>query len=167
GPRQQTDFFTETAIAVDIKNNLIRRNLFESPVSFFVTNLIPRAIWPDKPKSIVMWHYSLYRRGVDIWEKGGNALPSVVGQYYLSFGTIGVIWAGILYGSIFGLIQKNIEKVAEVKSEQILLLFTLLSFLFLSFRFLSPGLHYSPLLMWMLIRVRSNKAYNTRTMEDK
>ena len=85
-PRQHSDFFTETALAASIvpaERDYIR----ESPEWIILTNIIPRSWWEGKPVPQTFRVYSFYRWGRDVFVTGGNALPSVVGQYYMS-------WAG-------------------------------------------------------------------------
>ena len=141
-PRQQNDFFTETANAVVVRDNILGKNLGESPLLFFLVNPIPRALWSEKPLSQAMWNYTLYRwEGRDIWYTGGNALPSVVGQYYINWHVIGVIWAGLLYGILAALLGMLPTGKREFL-EYLVLAILGMTFLFVSFRFLSPGFHY-------------------------
>ncbi len=145
-PRQQSDFFTETAYAVNAKRNANGKNLIESPMFLILVNPIPRALWPAKPKSDVVWFYTLYRWNVDIWEFGGNALPSVVGQYYLIAGWIGVVWGGILFGLLAFIFQRFFHKPYR---EYKVIAFTGFAWLLVSYRLLGPGFHYT--FIWLLL----------------
>ena len=147
--RQQTDFFTEAATAVVVRDSILKEDLRESPLLFFVVNPIPRVLWPSKPLPQAMWHYSLYRWGIDIWEKGGNALPSVVGQYYITWGIPGVAWVGLFYGLAVGWLEKKLLSRGLV--EYCLLLGSAATFLFLSFRYLFPGFHYSTVALFVVL----------------
>lgn len=142
--RSQNDFFTETAYGIEVKDSGVEIT-YESPILLFLVNPIPRFLWPEKPRSEVIWSYSFYRwRGHDIWEKGGNALPSVVGQYYLIGGSLGVIWIG----SLFGLLAGWLGNIAQGRTiESFLFSVSGLAVLFMSFRWFGPGLHYSTVVL--------------------
>jgi len=151
-PKQQSDFFSEAATAVVVHDALPQGELHESPLLFFVLNPIPRALWPNKPMPETMWHYSSYRWGVDIWDKGGNALPSVVGQYYMDWGVIGVLWAGLMYG-MFAAWMERIATGKRQYYEFVGLGLSGLAFMLISFRFLAPGFHYSTLIMAVILLI--------------
>lgn len=141
--KQQSDFFTETAIAVEAARVVPEaRDLSEKPLWLFVVNVIPRVLWTEKPRPETIRVYTLHRWGVDIWEKGGNALPSVVGQYYMNWSWCGVAWAGCLFGMLGG----GFGKVAQrgcLQSEWFAIGVSGLTFVFVSFRALTPGFHYA------------------------
>ena len=46
--------------------------------------------------------HSRYIRGYDITKRGGNSLPSIVGQYLLSWGWFGIFEIGLWLGLIVG-----------------------------------------------------------------
>ncbi|HYP27606.1 MAG TPA: O-antigen polymerase [Blastocatellia bacterium] len=167
-PRQQNDFFSETAIAVVVHDSLPHGELRESPLLFFVVNPIPRALWPNKPMPETMWHYSSHRWGVDIWDKGGNALPSVVGQYYIDWGIAGVLWAGLMYG-MFAAWMERVATGRRQYYEFVALGLSGMAFMLISFRFLAPGFHYSTLILAVILLIyfklnkRSNKSLGGST----
>ena len=73
------DFFTETAIAVDLVPRFGYLEQFEP--ALYVTNFIPRSLWENKPYSQTLRYYSLGRSGFDEYLKTGTSrMPSVVGQ---------------------------------------------------------------------------------------
>ncbi|TMA51719.1 MAG: oligosaccharide repeat unit polymerase [Deltaproteobacteria bacterium] len=152
-PRQHSDFFTETAIAASIVPEE-RDYTGESPEWIILTNIVPRSWWEGKPVPQTIWVYSFYRWGRDVFVTGGNALPSVVGQYYMGWGWAGVVWAGVLFGACFGWLERI---AARAHGEPYLLLvpFTWMVFLFVAFRYLAPGFHYSAVLLsfvWLVAR---------------
>ncbi|TMA31008.1 MAG: hypothetical protein E6J79_20710 [Deltaproteobacteria bacterium] len=152
-PRQHSDFFTETAIAASIVPEE-RDYTGESPEWIILTNIVPRSWWEGKPVPQTIWVYSFYRWGRDVFVTGGNALPSVVGQYYMGWGWAGVVWAGVLFGACFGWLERI---AARAHGEPYLLLvpFTWMVFLFVAFRYLAPGFHYSAVLLssvWLAAR---------------
>jgi oligosaccharide repeat unit polymerase len=144
-PRQQVDFFTETAIAVIVRE-IRGENYGESPLIFFVSNLVPRVLWEGKPKSEIMWYYSLHRWGIDIWEKGGNALPSIVGQYFIAWGYAGVVWIGALLGFVTRVLSGQTGK-NNISCEYLAIFVSAFTYILMSFRFLSPGFHYSTIVL--------------------
>ena len=163
-PKQHNDFFTETALAVSIvrdSSDLIR----ESPEWITITNVIPRSLWSGKPVPETFWRYSFYRWGRNVFLTGGNALPSVVGQYYMNWGWPGVLWAGALFGVCFAILERI---AARTGNEPYLMLapFSGMIFFFVAFRYFGPGFHYIPgflSLIWLVgTRVTSVRAVNPR-----
>jgi len=140
--RQQTDFFTETALAASIP--LQRGYLHEVPEWVFIVNVIPRTFWPEKPTPRTYWVYSFYRWGRDVFETGGNALPSVVGQYYMNWGIPGVVWIGSLVGASLALLDAWLRR-ALGRPELMLAPLAWMVFVFLAFRYFGPGFHYPAL----------------------
>ena len=93
---KDNDFFTATAYSVAI--NRREKLTYESPFIHIVTGPIPRVLWRGKPELESMPVYSRYIWGYDIKERGRNTLPSIVGQYLLSWGWIGVLEIGLWLG---------------------------------------------------------------------
>ncbi len=149
-PKQQTDFFTETANAVVLRRDLPRGTLDESPLLFFAVNPIPRVLWPDKPLPQTIYYYTYYRWGVNIWDKGGNAIPSVVGQYFLNGGVVGVMWIGLLYGALVALLGLLARRPP---TETVLAAMSGLTFFLVSYRYLGPGFHYSSMLLLLIVMI--------------
>lgn len=84
------DFYTLTAHALAIGDDHGVRT-HDSVALEILAGPIPRAIWPGKPRGRAVVEFSWWIWGVDIDRKGGNTLPSIVGQYYLSWGWLGVL----------------------------------------------------------------------------
>ncbi|MBI4445047.1 MAG: oligosaccharide repeat unit polymerase [Acidobacteria bacterium] len=69
---------------------------YELAEPYFFTHWIPRRFWPDKPV-MQLWEY--YN---DAYSRGGafNVTPSVIGQFHMSWGIVGVVfgsaWLGFL-----------------------------------------------------------------------
>ena len=149
-PKQDIDFYTETANAVVVRDEYLPGPLYESGLLYILVNPMPRTLWPGKPVSYTQWHFTLFRWGIDIFERGGNALPSVVGQYYINFGVLGVAWVGLLFGGLVGWIERRLNR-SRLFYEHLALATSALTFLFLSFRFFSPGFHYSTVLLLLIV----------------
>lgn len=147
--KEQNDFFTETAIAIDVRER-IGFDLHEIPLVFFAANVVPRSLWPNKPMPQTLWYYSLDRRNADIWKQGGNALPSVVGQYYMNWGWLGVVWGGMLFGLLSFCFNMILWKYFY-RIESVLVGTMGAAFLFASFRFFGPGFHYPVLALVVMI----------------
>ena len=88
---------------------------FMEPMTpYFFTHWVPRKIWPDKPMSKALEYYS------STWTRGAkftqfNVTPSVIGQYYLSWGVAGVptigLWIGFLvYIADSCMLRANVSK---------------------------------------------------------
>ncbi|MFC7008607.1 oligosaccharide repeat unit polymerase [Halalkalicoccus sp. GCM10025322] len=67
-----------------------------------VTNMIPSAIWPEKP---VMTVGSLLRRTIDPSASGGWP-PGEMGIWYINFGFPGIAIGAIIYGAILRLLYE-------------------------------------------------------------
>ena len=110
-----TDFFSETMFAVNI---VVQKHgyIFESNVWLFLVHLVPRAIWVGKPVSEVSEIFIFERWGIDIYTQGGNVLPGVVGQYYMSQGVIGVLLGGVFFGVLCKFIDNRLNVVLNSRS---------------------------------------------------
>lgn len=104
------DFFTDLAIAVE----LVPREhgyFYTDDLFAFVTHPIPRFVWRNKPVSSILVFYNDRVHKGYFKKKSGNKLPSSIGQFYMSGGTLGVMLLGILAGLISatasGLIRAN------------------------------------------------------------
>lgn len=149
-PQQHIDFYTETANAVIVRDEYLQEPLRESALFYFVVNPIPRVFWRNKPIAMTQWHFTLYRWGVDIFDRGGNALPSVVGQYYMSFGTLGAVWIGMLFGLFIGWLERLFGRTSPYY-EEVLVVASALTFIFLSFRYFAPSFHYTTVLLFGIV----------------
>lgn len=121
----------------------------------FVTNLIPRAIWPDKPYSKVIREYSRARDGWDIYyEAGISRLPSVVGQAYISWGPLGVVQVSVFYALLLAWIDGRWRR--HHAGAFYLWLGVATAWVLVSFRGIFPGFHYPVLIIgliaWLLLR---------------
>lgn len=164
-PQQQIDFFTETANAVVVRDNILEKPLYESAIFYFTINPIPRVFWPDKPVAMTQWHFTMYRWGLDIFDTGGNALPSVVGQYYMSFNTLGVIWIGFLFGLLSAVLESLFHRAAS-RVEYLVAVVSGFTCMFISYRYLAPGYHYSTVLLFLIILVFRKSAVSREASDE-
>lgn len=143
------DFFTETAIAMD----LVPRKfdyIGQVDVTLFVSHMVPRSIWPSKPISEAIRLFTIGRDRKDAYVKTGlSRLPSIVGQQWMNFGWAGVMVMSLLYGLSFGAFERLIkpERMASFSSFTGIIG---LVWLFSAARMLIPGFHY-PVLISLLI----------------
>jgi len=145
-----TDFFTETAIAVDLVPS--RFDFIEQfePL-LFITNPIPRFLWESKPYSQTVRLFSLGRSGYDEYMRLGlSRLPSIIGQHYMSWGYPGVVICAIFWGWAFALFD-GFYQTASTHSIHAFFGALGMIWLFTCSRGLYPGFHYPVVLIGLLI----------------
>lgn len=137
------NLFLETAIAVSAFPKYFE-HVQQSTLILFITNPIPRAIWNDKPYPKVIREFAIARDGQDVYFTHGiSRLPSVVGQYYISWGVLGVVMISVAYGGLLALTDAHWRRPHSKLFYLGLAAVTI--WLLLSFRGLFPGFHYSVL----------------------
>lgn len=121
--------FTPLVFAISLMEG--RPYFNQSMGVLFVTDLVPRFIWPDKP-------------GHEYWEfynqisLGGNVTPSMLGQYYLNWGLPGGAIVGVIFGIWARIADILYARYLSAKNPLFLIFSAFVcTFLFLSFR------HYS------------------------
>lgn len=150
------DYFAENVFAVSIVPS--GHDYFkESNVLQFITSPIPRFIWPGKPISELIRFYTLARWNIDTVAGAGNTFPGIVGQYYMSWGWIGPI----LIGMIFGWLARKLDiyivpalKTGDIYKAGIGIL--MITWMVLSYRHVAPAYLY-PIIIYSLIIVMSRK----------
>ena len=140
----ETSDFIET-------NNVLTSSMFPIIDTFviFATNPIPRLIWNDKPIDNSFPQYNSLRTGLTGFEGSSNITPTIPGRYYMKYGIIGVIEAGVLIGFLW--FWSNIYIRKHLNSHILVLLVPVFSssLLFIVTRDLSAGRVY-PLLFLVL-----------------
>jgi oligosaccharide repeat unit polymerase len=145
------DFFTETAIAVSLVPKQFDY-IYQSHLWLFLTNPIPRAIWPDKPYPIVVELYGLGRSGMNEYrETGVSRMPSIVGQFYMNYGVWGVVLIGSFFGAVGALCSWVLKQTRDGNPLAALFATTTLTWLFVSFRGMYPGFHYPALILLCML----------------
>jgi hypothetical protein len=146
------DFFAETAVAMSLVPARFDY-VGDSAAWLFLTNPIPRAIWPEKPFSKVTLVYGIGRLGNDFTRTGASFMPSVVGQFFMSWGWLGVLEAGLLFGAAYGFIEVTWRRSAHGSwPELIAAAFAIL--LLVSYRGLYPGFHYGAVILVIVALLR-------------
>jgi hypothetical protein len=136
---EDNDFFTFTAYALAVQD---RENRYteDSAIANLAVGPIPRSLWPDKPylQSVVV--FSRYVWGRNVTFTGGNTLPSIVGQQFMSGGPLAVSAMGLSLGLLLA-IGDSIFRRATVPAQvsyAIFLIFVFVSFRTMSFGFFIP-----------------------------
>jgi len=137
-----TDYFTETALAVELVpayHDFFR----ESALVQFVVSPVPRFLWNNKPVAQVAWFYTLMRWGTNIYTDRGNTFPGIVGQYYMSWGWFGPIMLGIIFAFASTKCDRFLLRVSPFENPYSFAVGAMFAvWLLVSYRFLSPGFLY-------------------------
>lgn len=102
---------------------------------FFITHWIPRQYWPGKPV-MAAWEYynASYTHG-----RKFNVTPSIIGQYYMNWGVIGVIGAGLWLGLLVRLVDSVTPYIQSDRQTAAKVVIGMsYAFLVASFRFYNP-----------------------------
>src|SRR3972149_3369946 len=145
-----TDYFTETLLSIKLIPNF-HEYFKESVLYQFISSPIPRFLWSAKPASQVVWYYSLHRWGIDIYAGEGNVFPGIVGQYYMSWGWVGVLIIGASMGWFCAYIDRlliGFRRDMNFYGKAIGFMLTV--WIFLSYRVVSPLLLY-PIVVSVII----------------
>lgn len=129
---------------------------------YFPIHFIPRAWWPEKP---IPETWSFYNATVT---GGGafNVTPSVIGQYWMSLGWLGVAWIGLLLGWLtktacawIQLVVVEQHILGAIEASLVLL------FAFFSFRYFHPLYFTYPFFGFLIywLGTRRTAAYKSTT----
>lgn len=132
-----------------------RDYFYEPMLPFFVTDYIPRFIWPEKPEHS-FWEF--YNKRLAI---GGNLTPSIVAQYYMNWGPFGSVLAGIIIGA-WARFGEALYQCTDIRNHSMRVISggMVLAFVFLSYRVLSPNYFTYPLIafMFFIVSTRPNSS---------
>lgn len=131
---EENDFFTQTAFGMAVSRELDRW-VMDSVAYCIVTGAIPRVLWKGKPYLRSHAIYTNYMKGSSYVEHGGNTIPSIVGQYFMNWGWLGILEIGLFIGILL-----KIADTAFLRDKRSMMSFSyvaLLAYLFLSFRALA------------------------------
>jgi oligosaccharide repeat unit polymerase len=150
------DYFRENVFAVSIVPSG-HEYFRESNVIQFITSPIPRFLWPNKPTSEVVRFYTLARWDIDILAGEGNTFPGIVGQYYMSWGWLGPIIIGLIFGWLARMLDIYLTSFLRAGSIYHLSIGILaFTWMFLCYRILSPAYLYS-IIIFATIVTMSNR----------
>ena len=89
--------------------------------------LIPRAIWKNKPHFISEEIFELYYWYGDLWRTLGTFPgPTMVGDFYMNFGLLGIMIGMFIIGLIYRMLYELFIKATNASSPGILFYFVLL-----------------------------------------
>ena len=115
----------------------------------FVTELIPRALWPGKPVDPVWEWYNRTYTGKGTGRTGGTISQGMVGFWYFRYGIPGVIEGGLLLGWLMGIVERAMRN-SNARPMAVFMCLALATWLFRTFRGLSFATLY-PILIGMVI----------------
>jgi oligosaccharide repeat unit polymerase len=106
----------------------------EPTTPYFVLHWVPSAIWAEKPFMRAWEYYN------DAYVGGGNfnVTPSVVGQFYINWGTWGVLFIGAWLGFLMYVADLLIVGIREQQRAIGVVVGMFYAFIAASFRFYSP-----------------------------
>ena len=146
-------------------NNFFIRALSPIPDTFilFITNPIPRKIWPNKPIDPSFGPYNKLRTGNTGFGTGSNITPTIPGRFYMNYGLVGVAQAGVVFGVLWGFANRLIV-LSLIGDSSLLLIGALFSsVLFTSLRDLAPGKFYPLLFLLLFIYLSKFRYFKNRS----
>lgn len=108
---------------------------FEPAELYFVTHWIPRQFWPEKP---IMTSWAYYN---EAYTRGGsfNVTPSVIGQFHINWGILGVVFIGLWIGFLTCVADRALLTIDVDRQQAAAAMIGMLyAFIVSSFRFYSP-----------------------------
>lgn len=154
---EHNDFFSMASFAM-ASQEACDCYTHDSSLYLIATGPIPRVLWSGKPESEAIAAFSLRYWGRDIEKKGGNTLPSVVGQYYMAWGWFGILEVGLTLGFLIGWGDRLIQTLRS-QSPLIYPYAVFLSYMFVGFRFLGFNFFPPVIMAWFMIRWITRRAY--------
>jgi oligosaccharide repeat unit polymerase len=152
------DYFGENVFAVSIvpsSHGYFR----ESNVIQFITSPIPRFLWQNKPTSRVVRFYTMARWDIDILAGEGNTFPGIVGQYYMSWGWLGPIIIGLIFGWLARRLDVYVSPLLRAGSiYRASIGILVIAWMFLCYRILSPAYLYTIIIYFIIVAMSSRVA---------
>lgn len=134
GAFQGSGHFTALANAIGLANTF-DEPLKQSMLPLFITDFIPRFIWPGKPDHEYWVIYNNY-----LSPNFGNVTPSIIGQYYMNWWGLGGLYCGLIIGFVSSFASRRIDFFNKTGNfYNLIIAGFILSFVFLSFRVFSPN----------------------------
>jgi hypothetical protein len=151
---RHSELVSETAFAFAVMDR-VQDYSYDSPFLHIITGPIPRVLWSDKPEIKALIVYTRYIWGTDITVRGGNTLPSIVGQYYLGWGWFGIFEIGLWLGLLVRLGDNASHRLAPTATGHVgyaaLLIWVFVGFRTLGFFFFMPAAM-TVVMGWLLAR---------------
>ncbi|MBI4394422.1 MAG: oligosaccharide repeat unit polymerase [Euryarchaeota archaeon] len=108
----------------------------EPTIHYFALHWIPRMFWADKP-IVETWQYfnSQYTQG----DPGYNVTPSIIGQYYMSWGILGIVFIALWLGFLMVFAERLLRSLDLQRQRCMAVsLVMLMAFVIASFRLYAP-----------------------------
>lgn len=111
----------------------------------FITNPVPRKIWHDKPVEPSFASFNNLRTGNTGFGMESNITPTIPGRFYINYGLVGVLQAGLVMGIVWAYANSLIIGSLSGGATRLLVGVVASAILFTCIRDLAPGKFY-PLL---------------------
>jgi len=113
-----------------------RHDYFYEPMTpFFVIHWIPRRLWPAKPIPAAWTYYN----STWVENRKTNVTPSIIGQFYINWGTPGVVLIGFWLGWLTAMCDRVAARIDPARQRLALVTLGMFyAFVFCSFRYYSP-----------------------------
>ena len=146
-------------------DSLFVRSISPLPETFvlFFSNPVPRIFWESKPIDSSFGPYNVLRTGSNAFGASTNVTPTIPGRYFMKYGLPGVIQIAIVFGLVWGTINKQLLKSSGKSISRVLIFSTLSVIMLLSLRDFTPGKFYPVLFLILpavLDRLRLKKVIN-------
>lgn len=130
---------------------------------YFLIHWIPRRFWPDKPIMESWLYYNdEYTQGSTTY----NVTPSIIGQFHINFGILGVVYAGAFLGFLSSLADRAMLRVDPLDQRAMAIAIGFFyAFIFSSFRFYSPFYFTYFAYAWIGMLLVTFKVPRTQTAE--
>lgn len=114
-----------------------RHAYFREPAEpYFLIHWIPRRFWPDKP---IMESWTFYNDQYTGGDERFNVTPSVIGQFYLSWGIFGVLYVGGFLGFLMVCADRALLRIDPARQKAMAVAIgSFVAFVVVSYRFYSP-----------------------------
>lgn len=111
-------------------------------LTVFITNPIPRKLWPDKPIDPSFGPYNEIRTGKTGFGASSNITPTIPGRFYISYGFWGVVQIGLVFGLLWRTFDRMMVNHPNLSSNRVLVGSMLNAIMFISLRDFTFGKFY-------------------------
>jgi hypothetical protein len=136
---QDNDFLEFTAHSFSFIRSGQGSTQWDSPLFGVAAGPIPRVLWPGKPEPTATYDLSSAARGYDVRARGGNIIPGLVGQYFMSLSWLGVTWIGLLFGLVARTLDYTLQRESLERLSLVLFTGIAAGYLFVSLRGITFG----------------------------
>jgi oligosaccharide repeat unit polymerase len=136
---------------------------YEIVEPYFVAQFVPRLIWPDKPR---LHSWEVFQGEFTQGTPGYNVTPSVVGQFHMNWGFLGVLWIGLWFGLLAGTTDRILARLT-VGSHAVAItaIGIFYGFLVTALRFYSPTFFLYVPISWIAVLLLTRPAREAETAD--